>query len=156
MDRRDPYKLYRELSPAQLSELTPSFAWQRYLGDQGSGSVQVINVTEPELFKALETQLKSEPLENWKTYLRWHLAANRAPYLSRKFVEEDFNFNHKYLRGVAEQPPRWKRCVRYVDRDWGNVGQEFVRRTFCPNEAGRSRMTDLIEQAMAEEMQKLD
>jgi putative endopeptidase len=158
VDRRDPYKLYHKLSPAQLSALAPSFAWQRYLGDQGVGNVQVINVTEPEFFKALETQLKSERLENWRTYLRWHVAANRAPYLSSKFVEEDFNFNHKYLRGVTEQQPRWKRCVRYVDRDLGEaLGQEFVRRTFSPKtKQDVLRMTDLIEQAMEQEIQKLD
>ena len=158
VERRDPYKLYHKLSPEQLRELTPSFAWQRYLADQGVGSVQVINVTEPEFFKALEALLKSEPLENWKTYLRWHVAANRAPYLSSKFVEEDFNFNRKYLRGVTEQQPRWKRCVRYIDRDLGEaLGQEFVRRTFSPKtKQDVLHMTELIEQGMADEIQHLD
>ena len=42
------------------------------------------------------------------------------------FVQADFDFYRKYLRGVEEMQPRWKRCVRYVDRDLGEaLGQVF-------------------------------
>ena len=156
--KRDPYQLYHKLTPAQLQGLTPSFAWQRYLTEAGVGQIQVVNVAEPEFLKALEGLLKTEPLANWKVYLRWHTVANKAPYLSRQFVAEDFDFNQGYLRGVAEQPPRWKRCVRYVDRDLGEaLGQEFVRRTFSPQtKQDVLKMTELIEQAMATEIANLD
>ena len=53
------------------------------------------------------------------------------PYLSEPFVEEDFDFYRKYLRGAQEIRPRWKRCVRYVDRELGRgFGQAYVARYF--------------------------
>ena len=42
----------------------------------------MVNVTEPAFYAEVETQLKARPIADWKTYLRWHAAHNRAPYLS--------------------------------------------------------------------------
>ncbi len=158
VDKRDPYKLYHKVTPEQLAELTPSFDWKGYLGSVGLSGVKTVNVTEPEFFKAVETELKSEPLANWKVYFRWHVVAGTAPYLSKAFVDEDFAFNRKYLRGIAEQKPRWKRCVGDVDRLLGEaLGQEFVARTFAPKtKRDTVRMTELIEKAMAGEINGLD
>ena len=42
-----------------------------------------------------------------------------------------FEFYNKYLRGVTQLAPRWKRCVRGVDRDLGQaLGKVFVEKTF--------------------------
>ncbi|HSP13354.1 MAG TPA: M13 family metallopeptidase [Thermoanaerobaculia bacterium] len=158
VERRDPYNLYHKMSPADLSKLTPSFDWKRYLGDNGLLSVATINVTEPKFFQALDKEVRDLPLSDWKAYLRWHAAHARAPYLSKKFVAEDFNFYRKTLRGVSEMPPRWKQCVRYVDRDLGEaLGQEFVKRTFSADTKARTvDMTQRIEKAMENEIKGLD
>src|SRR4051812_6302276 len=131
VERRDPYKLYHRMSRAQLQALTPSLAWDRYLEGVGLSRLDSFNVTEPEFLKALDAQLRAQDLDTWKSYLKWHLASARAPYLSSRFVDASFAFYSKALRGVAEMPPRWKRCVRFVDDDLGEaLGEEFVRRTF--------------------------
>jgi putative endopeptidase len=83
---------------------------------------------------------------------------SRAQYLSQAFVAEDFDFYRRTLRGVKEVPPRWKRCVRYVDRDLGEaLGQEFVRRTFSAETKQKTvDMTRRIETAMENEIKTLD
>src|SRR6266545_4641130 len=158
VERRNPYNLYHKMSPAELASLTPSFAWARYLADNGLTDIKTLNVTEPKFFKALDKEIKSVPLSDWKAYLRWHAAHSRAPYLSKNFVVEDFDFYRKTLRGVNELPPRWKRCVRYVDRDLGEaLGQEFVRRTFSADTKAKTvDMTRRVEAAMQSEIQSLD
>ena len=158
VEQRDPYNLYHKMTRAELTMLTPSFDWNRYLADNGIPNVSTINVTEPKFFKAVETEIKDVPLADWKTYLRWHAVHARAPYLSNKFVSEDFDFYRKTLRGVTEMPPRWKQCVRYVDRDLGEaLGQEFVRRTFTADTKQRTvDMTKRIETAMENEIKALD
>ena len=158
VDRRDPYKLYHKMSPAEIEALAPSLDWKGYFATSGVAQAKTINVTEPDFFKALDAQLKSESLDNWKTYLRWHAVSAKAPYLSKAFVETNFEFYSKYLRGVSQMQPRWKRCVRYVDNDLGEaLGQEFVRRTFAPKtKEDTVRMTRLIEEAMLEEINQLD
>ncbi len=73
-------------------------------------------------------------------------------------MKEDFDFYRKTLRGVPAIPPRWKTCVRLVDRDLGEaLGQEFVRRTFTPETKQKTiEMTTLIEKAMETEIHALD
>ena len=158
VDKRDPYKLYHKMTPEALAKIAPSLDWKSYLGGVGLGGVQSINVTEPEFFKAVEAQLQSESLDKWKVYFRWHVVNGTAQYLSKAFVDEDFAFNRKYLRGVAEQRPRWKRCVSDVDQLLGEaLGHEFVRRTFTEKtKQDTVRMTELIEKAMAQEINGLD
>ncbi|MCU1349459.1 MAG: peptidase [Acidobacteria bacterium] len=158
VERRNPYKLYNMLSRAKLDALTPAFDWKTYLAANTLGDVKTVNVAEPKFFKALDQQLREVPLSKWKAYLRWHAAHARAPYLSHAFVAEDFDFFRKTLLGVTAMPPRWKQCVRSVDRDLGEaLGQEFVSRTFTPQTKQKTvEMTRLIEKAMESEIRSLD
>jgi endothelin-converting enzyme/putative endopeptidase len=158
VERRDPYNLYHKMTPAELAALTPSFDWKTYLAGSHLAGVKTINVTQPKFLAALETEIKTVPLGDWKAYLRWHAVHARAPYLSKNFVTENFNFYSKTLRGVTAMPPRWKQCVRYVDRDLGEaLGQEFVRRTFTADTKAKTiDMTKRIEKAMEGEIKTLD
>jgi endothelin-converting enzyme/putative endopeptidase len=159
VERRNPYNLNHKMTVAALAKFTPSFEWNAYLVESGViGKVQTLNVTQPKFYKALEQVLEHEPMPAIKAYLRWHAVHARAPYLSNAFVSEDFDFYRKTLRGVKEMPPRWKQCVRYVDRDLGEaLGQEFVRRTFTPETKAKTvDMTRRIETAMEQEIKSLD
>jgi putative endopeptidase len=158
VEKRNPHNLHHMLSRDKLQALTPSFPWARYLSDVGVGSVERLNVTEPKFFEELERQFKTRDMVAWGEYLRWHLVRLRAPYLSKRFVDADFDFYQKFLRGVTAQQPRWKKCVQWVDRDLGEaLGQEFVRRTFGPDTKRRTvQMTDFIEKAMEEDVHGLD
>ena len=154
VERRDPYKLLHRTDRAALKALTPGFDWDAYLREQGIGEVKVANVTEPAFFQELDRLIGAESLDTWKTYLRWHLVSARAPYLSRAFVSADFDFYRRTLRGVNEEQPRWKKCVRFVDRDLGEaLGQVFVAKTFsAATKAKTVEMTKYVEEAMAEEV----
>ena len=158
VERRNPYNLYHKMTPEDLAKLTPSFDWKIYLVKSGLITINTLNVTEPKFFKALNAELQTVPLSDWKAYLRWHAVHARAPYLSSAFVDENFDFFSKTLRGVKQLPPRWKRCVRLVDRDLGEaLGQEFVRRTFTADTKAKTvDMTRRIETAMANEIKSLD
>ena len=157
VEKREPHNLFHKMSRQQVQELAPSFDWDAFLAASGAATVQVINVTEPAFYKQLETELKTVPLADWKDYLRWHLAHARAQYLSSKFVDEDFGFYSKTLRGVQQLRPRWKRCVSWVDHQLGEaLGEEFVRRTFTPDTKAQAvEMTRRIEQAMQNDIQTL-
>jgi putative endopeptidase len=158
VEQRDPYKLKHKLTRVQLNAMTPSFDWDKYLADSGLWKIEVVNVTEPAFFKEVETELKSQSLADWKIYLRWHLAHSRAPYLSSPFVTENFEFYQKYLRGVPQMQPRWKRCVHLVDQQLGEaLGQAFVAKTFGPElKQSTVEMTKQIEAAMESEIQQLN
>jgi endothelin-converting enzyme/putative endopeptidase len=157
VERRDPSLLYHKMTRAELQNLTPSFDWNIYFTGVGLAKVQDVNVVAPEFFKALETELRTEPLDSWKAYLRWHLVHSDARYLPANFVNADFDFYSKTLFGQKELQPRWKRCVRFVDRDLGEaLSQEYVAQTFGPDGKQRTlKMVDEIEAAMDRDIQQL-
>ncbi len=157
VDKRDPYKLFHKMDRAKLQALTPNFDWNTYLTVAGLPNVQVFNVTEPDFYKEVEKELNAVSLDDWKTYLRWHIVHANAPYLSSKFVDENFAFYGKTLRGAEQLRPRWKRCVSLVDEQLGEaLGQEFVRRAFSPEmKKSTVEMTQYIEDAMKQDIEQL-
>ena len=157
-ERRDPYKLMHKMSPEQLSALMPNFDWKSFWKALNPPAFQTVNVMSPDFMKQLNTSLASESLENWKTYLRFHIANIHADYLSDNFSNEHFQFFQKYLRGAQEQQPRWKRCVQFVDRRLGEaLGQAYVRQVFSPELKARAlKMVEEIEKAMAVRINQLD
>ncbi len=158
VDRRDPYKLFHKVDLKQLQAMTPNFDWSVYIRGIGLPGQNSFNVTEPAFYKEFDKQLETLKLEDIKIYLRWHMAHAAAPYLSHDFVDANFDFFSKTLRGVPQQRPRWKRCVHLVDDQLGEaLGQEFVARAFGPElKQKTSLMTRQIEHSMEEEINTLD
>jgi putative endopeptidase len=138
--------------------LVPSFDWAAYYRALKAPQFGIINVAPPAFFKELEARLKSEPIANLRHYLRFHLANGYSAYLSSAFVQENFDFYLKYLRGAKELQPRWKRCVQYTDRDLGEaLGQAYVRKVFPPElKESTLEMVRRIEDAMAQRIEQLD
>jgi endothelin-converting enzyme/putative endopeptidase len=157
VEKRDPYKLFHKMNRADLQSLTPSFRWNQYLAVLQATTISELNVTEPAFYREFEAQLKTNSLDDLKAYLRWHLVNAKARFLSAAFVEADFNFSSKYLRGVTAMLPRWKRCVQLVDNTLGEaLGQVFVEKTFTPDTKARTlAMTKEIESAMRSEIEGL-
>ena len=158
VDRRNPYNLKHKMQLPDLARLAPNFDWAGYYRTAGYPSFQTLNVGPPDFFKELNTLLSSEPLANWKTYLRFHIVNSASPFLSSKFVNENFEFYRKYLRGAKELQPRWKRCVSYTDDDLGEaLGQAYVARVFSPElKQSTLDMVKGIEDAMAQRIRQLD
>ena len=157
--RRDPKNLNNKMSFEQVQTLTPSFNWKQYTDDIGAQpSAPHYIVTSPEFFKGLEQLIQQHPVDDWKAYLRWHLVHGSAPYLSKAFVDENWDFFSHTLLGSKAQLPRWRRCVRAADRDLGMaLGQAYVAVAFPP--ASKERTVALVhdvEHALDQDITSLD
>ena len=157
VEMRDPESHYHKMDMAAFQEITPAFSWKNYLQDIGFPEVTDVNVAQPDFFKALNSQLTSTPIADWKTYLRWHLIDTAAPALSSKFVEEDFDFTGKTMTGAKEMLPRWKRCVQATDRQLGEaLGQKYVERAFTPEDkAAALKMVHNLINALHDDIETL-
>lgn len=156
--RRDFNNMNHKLSLRQLQELTPGFPWRDYLEALSVPPSEHYLVTVPEFFVTLNKLLETVSLDNWKTYLRWHLLHAASPTLSETFVNEDFDFYQRILRGRQTQAERWKRCVRATDRDLGDaLGQAFVELTFRPEDKDQAlKIATALEDALREDIEQLD
>ena len=133
VDLRDPTKTYHKMKVAEAQVLTPDFSWDAYLRAMGHTDVHEMNVAQPDFFKAVNAQLTATPIDDWKTYFRWHVVNSAALALPEKFVNEDFDFRGRILTGAKQIQPRWKRCVQSTDRSLGEaLGQLYVEKYFPP------------------------
>ncbi|MDT7541550.1 MAG: putative endopeptidase [Acidobacteriota bacterium] len=157
VERRDPAANYHKMTVAELNEITPHFDWAQYLSRRNIANAKFINVGQPDFFKAIDKMLTSVPLEDWKTYLRWHVINASASLLSSAFVQEDFDFNGRTLSGTKELLPRWKRCTQGTDNVLGEaLGQLYVQKTFTPEaKAHAQTMVKNLIDALREDLQTL-
>ena len=102
--------------------------------------------------------IQQHSVDDWKVYLRWHLVHGSAPYLSKAFVDENWNFYSHTLQGARQLQPRWRRCVRAADRDLGMaLGQAYVAAAFPPENKQRTvAMVHDIEHALNQDITTID
>jgi len=148
VDQRDPYKTYNKMTVAQLAERAPGFDWQAFLGALGA-RVDSLNVRQPGFFTELARAFADVPLEQLRTYLRWHLVLSAATALPKRFVDESFAFHQRELQGVERLQPRWKRVLGQMNGPYGDgpisheLGQLFVRAAFSAQ--AKQRVLELVE-----------
>ncbi len=147
------------MAPADLKNVMANFDWSAYLK-----AIKVSHLHRNQcclsanFFKGVDAMLTSAPLDDWKTYLRWHLAHDAADALSSAFVNEDFNFYGKTLNGTKELQPRWRRCVGMTDQCLGEaLGEVYVKKAFPPEAKARMKaLVDNLLAAMREAIPTLD
>ncbi|MGA2966175.1 MAG: M13 family metallopeptidase [Terriglobales bacterium] len=148
--RRDPQNVYHKLTTKDLAALSPAFNWNMYFEGVGAPQFDALNVAEPEFVKNMQAVVRAHSLEEWKIYLRWHAIHDSVQALPAAFVNENFDFFGKTMRGAKELRPRWKRCVGYANEDLGDlVGQVYVEQTFGAEGKERTQaMVGALEKAL--------
>jgi putative endopeptidase len=156
--RRDPSKSYHKMSSADLKNVMVNFDWATYTKKLGAPAFSEVNVAHPDFFKGVDQMLVSVPIDDWKTYLRWHVVHDAADALSAAFVNENFDFYNRTLNGTKENQPRWRRCVVATDQNLGEaLGEVYVKKAFPPE--AKARMKELVNNlivALREDIPTLD
>ena len=148
--RRDPKNRDHKMKVVELEAVAPDFSFARYLQRVELPSLKELNVVNPDFFKQVNAEIGAVSLDDWKTYMRWHLLDTNAPLLSTPFVNEDFHFKGQVLQGQKEIKARWKRCVAFTDGDLGEaLGQPYVDETFGVEGKQRTlKMVEALEKAL--------
>jgi putative endopeptidase len=158
VELRDPQKNYNKMKQAELQALTPDWNWADYFREIKLTAPGDINVGQPDFFKAAGEVFKSVSVDDWKTYLRWHLLHTMAGTLSSDFVNENFRFFEATLRGTKQIKPRWKRVVAKTDEELGeSLGKLYVADHFPPEAKARAlEMVNNLREAVSDRIKTLD
>jgi putative endopeptidase len=156
---RDPQANYNKMTLEEAAKTMGAFPLRTFLTASGiPASEQEIIVSQPKFFEGLGQILAAEPLDGWKTYLRWHALNASAPYLSDSFENENFRFFGTELNGTPKQEPRWLRVAKVMDGQIGfAVGHLYVDKYFPP--AVKARLEAMIANILSilhERLAKLD
>ena len=142
-DLRDIDKLNNMMTEAELAAYAPGFDWPAYLkAARVSGVVQKAMVADNTAIKALAALYAKTPLETLKSWQRFKVASQASPYLSKRFVDSNFEYA-KVLSGAKQLRPRWRRGIDQVDGRLGELlGETYVERYFAPS--SKAMMEELV------------
>lgn len=157
VELRDPVANYNKFTVADFQKQIPDIDLKDVL-NKLEVKTDTILVGQPKYFKALDGLLKSEPIDVWKSKLRFAALNNAANALSKNFRDANFEFFGKTLSGQRKQKDRWKKMVAKTDGSLGELlGQLYVEKYF-PADA-KKRMLDLVNNLQAvyhDRIEKLD
>ncbi|MGN6569573.1 MAG: M13 family metallopeptidase, partial [Flavipsychrobacter sp.] len=141
---RDPYANYNKMAISALPKLSPNIDWSTYLKEIGVAHVDSVIIGQPEFYKELDKVISSENIQTLKDYMAFDLVRTFAPYMSKPFVDANFEFYSGIIRGAKQQRPRWKRVLDAEEHAMGEaLGQLFAKEYF--NEKAKKRYEDIVE-----------
>ena len=158
-EQRDPQNLNHPSDVATFAKKLTHFSLPEYTAAAKAPEAGKINDTEPKFFAEFNAMLADTPLDQLKTYLRWHLIHTYADIsLPEAFDKENWNFYSHVLNGAEQRQERWKRCTSRIDYELMDaLGQAYVAKYFPPEEKQSAlNMTVAIEQAMGKDIDGLD
>ena len=142
-DLRDPYKNYNKMDVAHLSKLASNINWSDFINDIGITKLDSVIVGQPEFYTALNTEIRSTPISDWKSYLQLHLIQSYSSFLDSVSFNNAFTYVQN-LSGAKEPRPRWKRALDAEENSMGEaLGQLFVKEYF--NDNAKKRYNDIVE-----------
>jgi putative endopeptidase len=116
--------------------------WAESAGIPGQ-VLETLVIAQPDFVESLGKMLDRFETAKWRSWLTWHLLSSAAPYLSSRFVNENFAFYGRTLTGIPVLKERWKRGVALVESALGEaVGEFYVEKHFPP--AAKTRMSQLV------------
>ena len=148
-ERRQREKLYNPIAVNDLATYAPGFDWAAMLNAAQVGDVRQIIMLQNTALPGMAQVFAQTDLNTLKAWQAFSIADGAAPYLSKPFVDANFDFHYKTLYGQPEIRPRWNRGVSLVDGSLSEVlGQEYVARHF-PAES-KVLMEELVGNLIAE------
>ncbi|MEE9465741.1 MAG: M13-type metalloendopeptidase [Candidatus Neomarinimicrobiota bacterium] len=154
-ENRDNEKTYNKKSVAELNALSPNFNWTKLLKHFGAPEVEQVILRQPSYLEAFDKVYQDVSVEDWKSYLTAKSIRDAAPFMSKPFVDLNFDFYRRTLRGVEENEVRWKRGVNLVNGSVGEaVGKLYVARHFVPE--AKERMSHLVDNLLVAFRGRLD
>jgi putative endopeptidase len=143
VENQDPQKTYNKVTIDELNKLAPDFGWNSYFKLVGYPALSEVNIFQPGFIKELNHMMKTVPVDDWKTFLRWHLINNTAAYLGKDFADQNFDFYNRTLSGQEKMEPRWKLVLDVTSGSLGEIiGQLYVKKYFPP--VAKQKMTELV------------
>ena len=158
-EQREPKNLDHPTDVASFGKELTHFSVADYVAAAHAPAAGKMNDAEPKFMAEFNALLADTPIDQIKTYLRWHLIhAYANTSMPESFEAESWRFYSHVLNGAEKQQERWKRCTSRVDREMGEaLGQVYVAKYFPPEEKQRALdMTVAIEQAMEKDIDQLD
>jgi len=124
-------KIYNKKTFSQLVTIAPEVDWKRYFALIGTNTPRGLVVCQPDFFVGVNRCLKEVSLEDWRSYLIFHLVNNMSGFLSPVFVRQSFRFYGTIIMGMKKMRPLWRQVLFVVNSGLDElVGKAYVKKYF--------------------------
>lgn len=156
-EQRDPSKIYKPMSLRELRTHAPGFDWVSFFRGLGDPRFEKVIAAQDTAISEVAKTYEQTSLETLKAWQAFHTIAAASPFLSPRFVDNQFSFT-KLLSGQQQMRPRWNRGVRTVDSILGEaLGQVYVERHFpASSKAQMEVMVANLRKAMRTRLEAAD
>ena len=147
-ENRDPYATYNLTSINELKERCErKFDFAEFLlsaTNKTEDELKNVNVRNTKAIEMCANVIASIEASVLRAYLLWNCVRSFAKYLSKRFVEKDFEFYEKILSGTAEMKPRWKRAMQFTESALGEaLGEIYCQKFF--DETCKEKALSIVE-----------
>ncbi|HEY5945385.1 MAG TPA: M13 family metallopeptidase [Kofleriaceae bacterium] len=157
VERRDIKTMNNPTDLKKLAKQTKSIDWKAYFKALGATASARIVVSTPKFFAGLDALRKRFKPAQWSGLFTYRLLMSTASALPKAFDDEAFALR-QLIQGVAEKPPRYKRCIDATTIGLGELlGHAYVDKYFSADARQTAKaLVDALAAAMNDELGKLD
>jgi len=154
-DSADVLKANNPWKRDDFSGHAPGLDWPACFDAAGLQNAGTLIVWQPSAITGIAALVNSESIDTWRDYLTFHLLDHFAAVLPRTFVDEDFDFYGRTLRGTSQLRDRWKRAVDATNEALGDaVGRVYVQRYFPAS--AKARLEKIVASIITAFEQRID
>jgi predicted metalloendopeptidase len=146
-DATDVFKQNNPWTRADFDSKAPGLDWDAYFQSAGLAEQRNFVIWQPSAVIGVSALARSENIDVWKDYLRFHLLEHYASVLPKALTAEHFALYGTVLSGAQQQPDRTQEAIAATNGALGQaVGQLFVERYFPAAAKARAQamVRDLI------------
>lgn len=126
-ESRNRDKTYNPVLLSELPTQAPGFPWPVFLKAAGVAKAERAIVAQNTAMPKLAQIFADASLDTLQAWQAFHTTDKSAGYLSRRFVDAQFEFRSKYMHGQPRQRERWKRGVAFAENAMGEaIGRDYV------------------------------
>ncbi|KSA14980.1 M13 family metallopeptidase [Maribacter dokdonensis] len=142
VERRDARNYNNLRTVAEVDEMMSTIDMKKMISDLGiTKKFDTLLVTQLRYTEALDKFLKTTPIEDIKTLIRWDTFNSAAGKLTTEIETANWEFYSKYLRGAKEQRPADERALATVNGTVGEaLGQLYVDAKFPPEAKAKAEL----------------
>ena len=142
VERRDARNYNNPRTVAEVDEMMSTIDMKKLISDLGiTKKFDTLLVTQLRYTEALDKFLKTTPIEDIKTLIRWDTFNSAAGKLTTEIETANWEFYSKYLRGAKEQRPADERALATVNGTVGEaLGQLYVDAKFPPEAKAKAEL----------------
>lgn len=155
---RDRSARYNLTAVTDLPQMAPGLDWSLFLEGAQIAEEREVVVGMPSFFTGFAAMAPEVSVDDWKTYLSFHLIDGFAYQMSQPFFDARFEFRGRVLRDQQSPRQRWEYALANANvilRD--AVGRIYLERHFPPEAGDRMKaMVENLRRAFSTSIDELD